>query len=131
MIVVWIVLGCLAVAAMGNGFLWHCNRRRWKAQLRAATAVMASADQNALQTRTLAEDIRKAALAMKDAAEKELAEARAKAAMLIERAQKMGEVAANGDHKVCSECRRIVAVHSTDENGKTTCSNCLKDLVNA
>jgi formamidopyrimidine-DNA glycosylase len=36
------------------------------------------------------------------------------------------------EYKVCSVCQRIVALHETDESGKTVCANCMlqrtKDL---
>jgi hypothetical protein len=34
------------------------------------------------------------------------------------------------EHKVCSVCKRIVAVHTTDDTGATVCVNCEKDRVN-
>jgi len=32
------------------------------------------------------------------------------------------------EHKVCSHCERIVTKHTTDDEGKTVCVNCAKNL---
>jgi hypothetical protein len=49
----------------------------------------------------------------------------------LRKALKLAEESTN-EFKVCAECKRIVARHSTDEQGVTTCVNCAakKVLVN-
>lgn len=43
-----------------------------------------------------------------------------------------GSSMAGQEFKVCSSCKRIVALHETDESGQTVCANCMlqrtKDL---
>ena len=50
----------------------------------------------------------------------------AEAEMLLRRARSAVKAE---DFKVCSECKRIVAKHETDSDGKTTCLNCLAQKV--
>ena len=50
----------------------------------------------------------------------------AQAEMILRRAKVAVEAE---DFKVCSECKRIVAKHETDSDGKTTCVNCLAQKV--
>jgi len=54
-----------------------------------------------------------------------LAELREKAMSVLRDATTLAtKAAADREHKVCDVCQRIVARHSTDAEGKTTCINC-------